>query len=115
MPDLFGDGSRAEVAVAGLVGAIPVSGQIDRLIVGAGEVLLLDFKSARLPPASPADVPRGYVAQLALYRAVLQPIYPGRVVRAFLLWTAGPSLREVPGDLLDAALTRLQSAVKSGG
>ncbi len=115
MPDLFGEGSRAEVAVAGLVGAIPVSGQIDRLIVGAGEVLLLDFKSARLPPASPADVPRGYVAQLALYRAVLQPIYPGRVVRAFLLWTAGPSLREVPGDLLDAALTRLQSAVKSGG
>ena len=100
---LFAPGSRAEVGVAGLLGAFVVSGQIDRLAVSAGEVLIVDYKTNRAPPAAVEATPKAYVAQLAAYRACLAKIYPGRVVRCFLLWTVGPRLMELPGALLDAA------------
>ena len=108
VPALFGPQSRAEVALAGLVGRQPVAGQIDRLVVMPGEILIVDFKSSRLPPCASADVPAAYVAQLALYRACLAPIYPHHQIRAFLLWTATPQLMELPAAQLDAALGALQ-------
>jgi ATP-dependent helicase/nuclease subunit A len=43
---------------------------------------------------------------MALYRAVLAPIWPGRRVRCALLWTDGPRLMELPEPLLDNALTK---------
>jgi len=49
-------------------------------------------------------VPAAYVAQLALYRAVLTRIYPGKLVRAALIFTTTPLLLEVPSPTLDAAL-----------
>ena len=42
-----------------------------------------------------------YLAQMAAYRQVLAAIYPGRTIRCCLLWTDGPSLMELPGELLD--------------
>jgi ATP-dependent helicase/nuclease subunit A len=108
---LFAPGSRAEVGIAGtlVIGgeARPVSGQIDRLAVSDGEVLVADFKSdARVPgPGRPAPEP--YVTQLALYRHLLREIHPGRPVRAFLVWTAGPSIQELRPEELDQALDRL--------
>jgi ATP-dependent helicase/nuclease subunit A len=108
---LLGPGSRAEVGIAGtlVIGGETtwVSGQIDRLAVLDGEVLLADFKSdARVPgPARPA--PAAYAAQLALYRLLLQQIYPGRRIRPFLVWTAGPSIQELRSEDLDRALDRV--------
>jgi ATP-dependent helicase/nuclease subunit A len=112
--DLFGPGSRAEAAIAGrlIVGNAerPVAGRIDRLAVLEHEVLLADFKSdARVPaPGEPAPAP--YALQLALYRRLLQEIYPERRVRPFLVWTAGPLIRELPSADLDRALTLLTAA-----
>ena len=100
---LFGPASRAEVAVAGVVGARVISGQIDRLVVGDEEVLIVDYKSNRSPPERADDVPEAYVRQLAAYRAVLRSIYPDRPVRCALLWTEGPSLMALPEPLLEAA------------
>ena len=37
-----------------------------------------------------------------LYRALLRLIYPGRLVRCFLLWTVGPALTELDAAALDA-------------
>ena len=48
--------------------------------------------------------------QLALYRAVLALLYPGRTLRAALVWTTGPNLMEVPAAALDAALSRVVDA-----
>ncbi len=98
---LFGPGSRAEVPIAGLVGARIVSGQIDRLAILDEEVLIVDYKSNRPAPGTAAEVAPVYLAQLAAYRAVLQGIYPSRRVRSALLWTASPRLMEIPDDLLD--------------
>ena len=45
-----------------------------------------------------------YRRQLALYRALLAEIYPGRTVRAFLLWTAAPLLMEIDAKTLDKSM-----------
>jgi ATP-dependent helicase/nuclease subunit A len=107
---LFAPGSRAEVSVAGLVGDIQVPGQIDRLAVTETEVLIADYKTNHPAPKRIADVPPAYVRQLALYRALLQTIYPRKVVRAALLWTEAPELMELSAELLDATLAQVTSA-----
>ena len=55
-------------------------------------------------PRDIAGVALGYRRQLALYRALLQQIYPGRTVRAFLLWTAAPLLMEIDAKILDKSM-----------
>ncbi len=100
---LFGAGSIAEAPIVGLVGGRAISGQIDRLVVSDEEVLIVDYKTNRPPPTEIADVPPLYLAQMAAYRAALQPIYPGRRIRCALLWTDGPRLMELPRELLDAS------------
>jgi ATP-dependent helicase/nuclease subunit A len=109
---VFAPGSRAEVSIVGRLdrpGREPalVSGQIDRLVVTPGEVLIVDYKTNHAPPALPADAPPGYVRQLALYRAVLQKVYPQRPVRAALLWTETPELMEISTPALDAQLAAI--------
>jgi ATP-dependent helicase/nuclease subunit A len=104
---VFAQGSRAEVSIAGRLerpGRPPalVSGQIDRLVVTEKEVLIVDFKTNHAPPSLPAEAPPGYVRQLALYRAVLQKLYPQRSVRTALLWTETPELMEISAPALDA-------------
>ncbi len=78
-----------------------VSGQIDRLAVTDGTVLIVDYKTNRPPPSRVDDVAAVYLRQLATYRDLLRQIYPGRAVRAALLWTDGPTLMPVPDSLLD--------------
>jgi ATP-dependent helicase/nuclease subunit A len=106
---VFAPGSRAEVSIVGRLdrrGGPPalVSGQIDRLVVTPGEILIVDYKTNHAPPTSMAEAPAAYVRQLALYRAVLAKLYPGRPVRAALLWTEIPDLMEISAPALDAAL-----------
>jgi ATP-dependent helicase/nuclease subunit A len=111
LPDagaLFGPGSRAEVPVVGTValstGPYSISGQIDRLAVSGHDVLVVDFKTNRPPPRDAGRVPLIYRRQMALYRALLERVYPRRKVRCFLLWTDGPSLMPLPEAGLSAAL-----------
>jgi ATP-dependent helicase/nuclease subunit A len=104
---LFGPGSRAEAPIAGRLGQNPVFGQIDRLVVTETEVLIADFKTSARPPAPEKPLPEAYVGQLALYRHLLGEIYPNRPVRAFLVWTAGPEIRELSPEELDGALARI--------
>ena len=105
---LFAPGSRAEVPLIGtlqtLRGTFTVSGQVDRLAVSDTEVLIVDYKTNRPPPDSAEGVALVYRRQLALYRALLQRIYPGRRVRAFLLWTAAPRLMEIAEETLDKSM-----------
>jgi len=105
---LFAPGSRAEVPLIGTLqtprGTFTVSGQVDRLAVSATEVLIVDYKTNRPPPESAEGVALAYRRQLALYRALLQRIYPGRRVRAFLLWTAAPKLMEIAAETLDKSM-----------
>jgi ATP-dependent helicase/nuclease subunit A len=112
--ELYGPGSRAEVPIVGrlILGGkeVRVSGQIDRLAVTQGSVLIADFKTNRPPPRRIEDVPPSYLRQLALYRAVLKKLYPGKPIRAALIWTEVPDLMELSGEVLDAALLRITSS-----
>lgn len=114
---VFAPGSRAEVPIAARLARadgspLPVSGQIDRLAVTADAVLIVDYKTDRDPPAA---VPPAYVAQLALYRAVLREVYPRHAVRAAVLWTDRPGLVEIPGALLERALAEMLSGGQPHG
>jgi len=86
-----------------------VSGQVDRLAVTAGGVLIADYKTNRPAPRRLEEVPPDYVRQLALYRAVLARLYPERPIRAALIWTDVPDLMEISAQALDRALAALTS------
>ncbi|MEH2524561.1 MULTISPECIES: double-strand break repair helicase AddA [unclassified Bradyrhizobium] len=112
---VFAPGSRAEVSIVGRLerpGGRPVlvSGQIDRLVVTDSEVLIVDFKTNHAPPSRPDEAPRGYVRQLALYRAVLAKLYPQQAVRAALLWTESAELMEISTAALGAERASIISA-----
>lgn len=98
---LFGPGSRAEVPLSGTVGELMIAGQIDRLLVEADTVTILDYKSDRPAPRSAAAVPPIYLRQMAAYRALLRRIYPGRRVRCLLLWTEVPLAIALDDGALD--------------
>ncbi len=104
---LFGPGSRAEVPVAGRIGGRPVSGQIDRLVVTAERIIIADFKTNDPAPRHADGVPPAYVAQLALYRALLARIHPGVPVEAWLIWTTVPDVMAIETARLDAAFAEL--------
>src|SRR4029077_1566573 len=98
--EIFAPGSRAEVPIVGRIpraagDPIAVAGQVDRLAVSGNTVLIADYKTDRVVPDRLDAVPP-YVTQLALYRAVLAAVFPGKTVRAALLFTDGPKLMEVP-------------------
>ena len=97
---IFGPGSQAEVPLVGLVQGHALSGQIDRLVVEKDRVLIVDFKTLRPPPATEEEVAPLYLRQLALYRAALSEIYPGREIRCALLWTEGPRLMPISPERL---------------
>ena len=110
---LFAEGSLAEIAMAGHIlrhdgQRMEVSGQIDRLAVSDREVLIADFKTGRPRPV--AETPFGIVTQLAIYRALVGEIYPGRTIRALVIWTQGPTMVELDAARLDAALALLRLA-----
>ena len=111
---LFAEGSLAEVPVVAVLRrepeAVALSGQIDRLAVLGDELLILDYKTNRPPPSRPEDVAEAYKAQLAAYRFALRRLFPGKSVRAALLWTDGPKLMEIPSNMLDDAERRMLQA-----
>jgi ATP-dependent helicase/nuclease subunit A len=99
---IFGPGSRAEVPLTALLSGRVVSGQVDRLLITDSEILVVDYKTNRLPPLKVAEVEAVYLRQLASYRAALIEIYPNKTILCALLWTDGPHLMVIEGDILSA-------------
>ena len=100
---LFQPGSLAEVPVIARIGVYDLEGQIDRLAIVEDGLLILDYKTNRPPPQTLDQVAPAYIAQLAGYRTALKGLFPGRPLRAALLWTDGPRLMEIPSTSLDEA------------
>ena len=98
--ELFSPAALAEVPIAASVGGQVVAGTIDRLLILPERIRLVDFKTARRPPASLDEVPVSILRQMAAYAAALEAAYPGRPVEAALLYTQGPMLLAIPADLL---------------
>jgi ATP-dependent helicase/nuclease subunit A len=109
--EVFGEGSRAEVAIAGGAAALPpglrISGRIDRLVVLPDRVLVADFKTNRPSPGRIEEADPAYLRQMAVYAAVLAEVFPGRRIEAALVWTDGPKLMAVPEKLIAQSLADL--------
>jgi ATP-dependent helicase/nuclease subunit A len=100
--ELFGPLALAEVPLAATVAGQVIAGTADRLLVERDRVLVADFKTARRPPASLAEIPQSTLRQMAAYAAALGAIYPGRRIEAAVLYTQVPRLIAVPPEILDA-------------
>jgi ATP-dependent helicase/nuclease subunit A len=94
---LFGPQSLGEAPLAAtLPDGRVVAGTVDRLLVEEGRVSVIDFKTGRVPDSASA-IPASHRAQMAAYSEALRVIFPGRRVRAALLYTSGPRLFELDG------------------
>ncbi|HVI05389.1 MAG TPA: PD-(D/E)XK nuclease family protein, partial [Sphingomicrobium sp.] len=92
---LFGPDSLGEAPLAAtLSDGRVIAGTVDRLFVGEDCISVIDFKTGRVPAAA-GDVPNAHRAQMAAYSEALEIIFPGRKIRAFLLYTTGPRLIEL--------------------
>jgi ATP-dependent helicase/nuclease subunit A len=105
---LFGPESVAEARIAARLekpggGFVDIAGAIDRLAETPDAIWLADYKTGAVEAAA-------HVAQLALYRAAVGLLYPGRRVRCFLIFTSGPQVEEIPDAKLDAALAAALTA-----
>ena len=113
--EVFGEGGRPEAPVIGTAPELPagtiINGRVDRLIVTATDVLIIDFKTDRPPPKTAEKVGTSYLLQMAAYRAVLRKAYPNHTIRAALVWTDGPALMPLPADLLEKTLSQTSLAV----
>ncbi|HVP98369.1 MAG TPA: double-strand break repair helicase AddA [Roseiarcus sp.] len=103
--DLFGPNSRGEVSLVGALrrearADLPYRGRLDRLLVADDCVTIADFKLG----AAPARHAPAHVAQLAVYREALRPLYPGLILRAALVYLDGPTLAIISDRELDEAL-----------
>ncbi|MBP7064104.1 double-strand break repair helicase AddA [Ferrovibrio sp.] len=103
---VFSAEARVEAPLAGMVGEQIVVGRVDRLIVMPDQVLVLDYKTDRPPPAEAAATDPAYLRQMALYTELLRGIFPQHEIVAALLWTHAPALMPLPPALLAASLHR---------
>lgn len=108
---IFSPRARAEVSIMGTLTLgrtdYAVSGRIDRMVVTDGRVEIVDFKTNRQPPRTSIDIAFEHVAQLAIYRAILAPLYPGRQIRCGLVYTETPVVFWLDDEAMAGSLAQL--------
>lgn len=107
---LFSENSRAEVSLTGVVKIRgkeqKVSGQIDRLYITQDSVIFADFKTGTPPEDQDAIAPH-YLLQMALYRKLLQTIYPDKDIQAIIAYSKEIKVFKLLPEKLDAILEEI--------
>jgi len=98
---LFAPESLAEAPIAAVVGEHVISGTVDRLLIEDEAIHVVDFKTGRQVPASAEHAPVAYLRQMAAYVVALEKIFPGRPIRAGLLYSHGPQMLELSTALIE--------------
>ncbi|GGE10687.1 double-strand break repair helicase AddA [Polymorphobacter glacialis] len=109
---VFAPGALVEAPVAAVVEGIVIAGKVDRLLVAAAEVLVVDFKTGRRVPADADAVEPYHLKQMAAYVAALAKVFPDRPVRAALLYTEGPAIIDLPDALLALHVPQAELSLK---
>jgi ATP-dependent helicase/nuclease subunit A len=115
---IFAPDALAEAPLAGVVNGRVIAGTVDRLLVTDTEVFVVDFKTGMRVPKSAETVSRHHKAQMGAYAAVFTGMFPGRTVRAALLYTSKAVLIELPAAQLAAhkpGFTEDKEALSIGG
>ncbi|MEY2926290.1 MAG: hypothetical protein RL367_767 [Pseudomonadota bacterium] len=105
---LFVPGALVEAPLAGIVDDMVIAGAVDRLLVSDTQVLVVDFKTGRRVPGQIDQAPISHLRQMSAYALLLRGIFPGRRVKAALLYTNGPVLMELTDALIEAHKPGLQ-------
>lgn len=109
----FSANSRAEISIMGTLRLgnrdYAVSGRIDRLAVDGDRVTLVDYKTNRVPPVRDADIPLAHKAQLAIYKSILAPLYPGKTFTCALVYTENASFVTLSDQSLADALAAIET------
>ncbi|HMP57071.1 MAG TPA: PD-(D/E)XK nuclease family protein, partial [Novosphingobium sp.] len=111
--ELFGPQSLAEVPLAATVGGQVIAGTVDRLLIGADAIRLVDFKTSRRPPERLEQVSGAILRQMAAYVAALEAIHPGKRIEAALLYTQAPRLIPLDPALMASLKPGLGEAQES--
>lgn len=93
LAEFFTPDAMTEVPVAGELDGRFLSRRIDRMIVGHQykKIRILDYKSDVSRDAMRAK----YVLQLTEYKRLMQRIYPGHEITAYILWTHDWQLEKI--------------------
>ena len=93
-----------------------VNGRVDRLAVTDSEVLILDYKTNRPPPAREADVSPVYLAaDGALPRSRSPGFSRTGESSARLIWTDGPRLMRLTDAILDRQMAMIRHRLDPEG
>ncbi|HWY66428.1 MAG TPA: hypothetical protein VNX61_14545, partial [Rhizomicrobium sp.] len=65
-------------------------------------------------PATEAQVPQVYLAQMALYRAGAQKLFPNKRVVCGFVFTDGPRLLQLSDVVLDTRMAALSARLDPG-
>jgi ATP-dependent helicase/nuclease subunit A len=92
---LFGPNSLAEAPIAATSpdGRV-IAGTVDRLLVEPDRVLVIDYKTGRVPGCA-REIPTSHRLQMQAYSEALSVIFPDRRIEAALLYTAAARLFEL--------------------
>ena len=80
---LFGPDALSEFSISGVVGNRAVIGQIDKMVIEADRLWLVDFKSGQ---PHKDKVPQAYLLQMALYAQLIQDVYNDHVIETQIIW-----------------------------
>lgn len=103
---LFAQDTLAEVPFTAPLGQHRIHGSIDRLHVTDTAVHVIDFKTNRVVPKSPGNVPEGVLRQMGAYAHAMAQIYPNHTLQLSILWTNDRTLMPLPHDIVTQALRR---------
>jgi len=98
---VFSDQALAEVPLTATVDGVVIAGTADRLLVTPEAITVVDFKTTRRPPENVEAVPVATVKQMAAYVSALEAIYPGRAIRAGVLYTQTPQLFALSSSIIE--------------
>ncbi|CDZ51003.1 double-strand break repair helicase AddA [Neorhizobium galegae] len=110
---VFSQRSQSEVSIMGTLALegrdYAISGRIDRLVVTEDRVIILDYKTNRVPPKNLDVIPLSHRAQLAIYREILRPLYPAKNFDCVLVYTESAQVVTLPAELLSRSLAELKT------
>ena len=85
-----------------------ILGYIDRLIIGKDTITAIDFKSNVSIPISDEEIPKGILAQQAVYLLALQKIYPAYEIIIAILWTKTGEVMKISHNTAINSLDAIQ-------
>ena len=110
---IFTPDSLVEVAITAPITELnnrQIYGTIDRLIITDTKVIAVDYKSNKVVPDSPQNVPLGLLRQMGAYLVALKPIYPEHDIDVAILWTETQLIMSIPHDLVIDSLKSITTS-----